>query len=70
MNELLKDSAKKILKELLLQCSHAEQLMFKRMYCSNHLEYSIDQAINQMDANRMDMALNQVQRTVNKNNKK
>lgn len=70
MNELLKDSAKKILKELLLQCSHAEQDMFKRMYCPTHLEYTIDQAINQMDANRMDMAINQVQRTVNKNNKK
>jgi len=67
MNELLKDSAKKILKNLLMECSHAQQEMFKRMYCHDHLEYTIEQAIHQMDAERIDMAVNQVQRTIKKN---
>jgi len=50
-----------------MECSHAQQEMFKRMYCHDHLEYTIEQAIHQMDAERIDMAVNQVQRTIKKN---
>jgi hypothetical protein len=67
MNETLKNSAKTILKELLAQCTEPQQLMFKRMYCHENLNASIDEAVDQMDESKMDHAISQCERTVAKN---
>jgi len=66
----LKYSPKRHLKELLLECTHEQQLMFKRMFCTKHLEYNLDQALNQMDTESIDMALNQCKRIVKSNKEK
>jgi hypothetical protein len=65
-----KDTAKVTLKELLLECTHAQQTMFKKMFCHEHLDYNIDQAINQMNSNSIDMAINQCKRTIKANKEK
>lgn len=66
-NETIKKFAKELLKDLLDECTEAQQLIFKRMYCDKNLEYSINDAVDQMDDDKIDWALTQVERTVEKN---
>jgi len=70
-NKTLIAAAKKILKELLPQCTPEEQLMFKRMYCHTNLQASPEEAIEQMNPEKMDWAITQVEQTLekHKNNK-
>ena len=67
MNETIKKFAKDRLKELLKSCTEGQQIMFKRMYCHQYLKMSIDEAVEQMDDDKIDHALTQVERTVEKN---
>ncbi len=67
MNETLKSSAKDILKDLLSQCNEKQQLMFKRMYSHGDLTLPINEAVDQMDENKIDHAITQCERTVSKN---
>lgn len=67
MNETLKNIAKKILKDLLSQCTDGQQLMFKRMYCHKNLDLPINEAVDQMSDDKIDWAITQVERTVEKN---
>ncbi len=67
MNELLRKESKRILKELLSECTEGQQLIFMRMYSSRNLELSISDAVDQMDDNELDFTISQVERTVEKN---
>lgn len=68
MNKTLADSGKKILKDLLSKCTESEQLMFKRMYCHENLDYSIEMAVEQMDEDKISNAITQCERTLDKKN--
>lgn len=67
MNTTIKNIVKKILKELLIECTDEQQLIFKRMYSHKNLELSINEAVDQMADNEIDWAMTQVERTVEKN---
>jgi hypothetical protein len=68
-NETIKNVAKEMLKELLSECTDGQQLMFKRMYCHKNLELPISEAVDQMAEDKIDWAMTQVERTVEKNRK-
>lgn len=67
MNETLNNTAKQMLKDLLAQCTEKQQMMFKRMYCHKNLELPINDAVDQMDDNKVDWAFTQTERTIEKN---
>ena len=67
-NETIKNVAKEMLKELLAKCTEGQQLIFKRMYCHKNLELPINEAVDQMADDKIDWAMTQVERTVEKNN--
>jgi len=68
-NETLKNAAKDILKNLLSKCTEPQQMLFKRMYSHNNLELPINDVVDQMDSDKMDWAISQCERTVEKNKK-
>ena len=67
MNETLKNTAKEMLKNLLAQCTEPQQLMFKRMYCHENLDLPINEAVDQMEDDKIDWAITQCEKTVLKN---
>ena len=67
MNETLKTAAKDILKNLLSECTEGQQMMFKRMYSHKNLELSINEAVDKMDESKLNWAITQCERTVEKN---
>ena len=67
MNQTLANSGKEILKGLLVQCSEAQQLMFKRMYCHKNLELPINDAVDQMADDKISFAITQCEKTVENN---
>ena len=67
MNENLKNLAKEMLKKLLAECTDDQHLLFKRMYCHKNLELPINEAVDQMADDKIDWAITQVERTVEKN---
>ena len=69
MNETLKNTAKEILKNLLSQCTDGQKHMFKRMYSHKNLELPINDAVDQMADDKIDCAIGQCERTVEKNNR-
>jgi len=70
MNETLKNTAKEMLKDLLAQCTEPQQFMFKRMYSHNNLELPINEAVDQMEDDKIDWAITQCESTVLKNKQK
>ncbi len=69
MNDQLQNHARDTLKEGLTQCSEGQQLLFKRMYAHGNLDMSINEVVDNMAADRLDWAMQQVQRTLVKANK-
>lgn len=67
MNELIRKESKRILKELLSECTEGQKLIFKRMYSSRNLELSINDVVDQMNDKKLDLAIPQVEKTVEKN---
>lgn len=65
-NETLKIAAKNILKNLLSQCTEGQQMLFKRMYSHNNLDLPINDVVDNMDSDKMDWAITQCERTLNK----
>ena len=59
-------AGRRLLKDLLPQCNAGEQLMFKRMYSPNLLHFTIDQIVDQMDPEKIENAISQVERTLDK----
>lgn len=76
-NPLLVDAGRKILKDLLSQCSEPQQRMFKLMYGRDNGKRSVEEAelmpinevVDLMENAKIDNAISQCQRTVEKNNK-
>lgn len=67
MNQQLQNYARQQLKEDLTQCTEAQQLLFKRMYSHDDLERSIDEVVNNIPEDKLDRAMDQVERTLEKN---
>ena len=63
MNDTLQHYVRTQLKETLAQCTDAQQLMFKRMYSHHDLEKPIDQVVDAMPEDKLDWAMQQVERT-------
>lgn len=66
-NETLITAGKNILKKLLSECTEEQQLMFKRMYSNNNLQLPINEVVDGMDTSKIDWAISQCERTVEKN---
>lgn len=74
-NKTLINAGKDILKNLLIDCTENQQKVFKLMYARNGGKRSIDDAVkmdindvvNEMDSNRIDWAISQCEKTVEKN---
>lgn len=67
MNNELQEFARNRLKEGLKKCTEAQQQLFKRMYCPHDLERPVDAVVDGMPADKLDWAMDQVRRTVEKN---
>lgn len=68
MNEQLQKYAQDTLRDGLSKCTSAEQLIFKRMYSPNSLELSINEVIDNMEPEKLDWAMQQIQNTLDKKN--
>lgn len=68
MNKTIETQTRKYLKELLEQCTEGQQLMFKRMYSHKDLEKDINQVVDDMPESKLDHAVTQCERSVEKNN--
>jgi hypothetical protein len=66
-NETLIKAAKTILKDLLAKCTEEQHLMFKRMYSNYYLDLPINDAVDQMDVDKIDWAITQVEHTIEMN---
>jgi ABC-type uncharacterized transport system fused permease/ATPase subunit len=66
MNEQLQQYARDQLKQGLAQCSEQQQLMFKRMYYHKDLTLPINEVVDKMPVDKLDWAMQQVQRTLDK----
>ena len=66
MNKQLEKYARDTLKTGLSLCTDAQQLFFKRMYSYKNLEFSINEVVDTMDSDKLDWAMSQVQRTLDK----
>ena len=66
-NESLKSYARAYLKSLLSECTEGQQLMFKRMYSHKDLSRPIDTVVDMMEDDKLDWAVSQCERTVEKN---
>jgi hypothetical protein len=66
MNKTLSQYARQQLKEGLAKCSEKQQDLFKRMYSHQHLDWSIEQCVDAMPDDKLDWAMQQVERTLAK----
>lgn len=66
MNEQLEQFAREQLKTGLAQVPENMQMMFKRMYSHENLEANINDVVDIMAADKLDWAMQQVQRSINK----
>lgn len=66
MNISLENFARNELRKGLAQCTEAEQLLFKRMYANGNLEMGINKVIDSMPEDKLDWAMQQVERTLAK----
>ena len=66
MNTQLQDFARQQLKDGLAQCDYKQQLIFRMMYAHKALGVDIDTVVDRMPAEKLDWAMQQVERTLNK----
>ena len=66
MNEQLQNFARTELKNGLARLPESHHLMFKRMYSHKNLEASINDVVNAMPEDKLDWAMQQVQRSIDK----
>lgn len=66
MNDTLENFARNELKKGLAHCTEAEQLLFKRMYANGNLEMEINGLVDTMPEDKLDWAMQQVERTLAK----
>lgn len=66
MNQKVKKLYKDILKDLLSQCTEAEQMVFKRMYSHKNLELDINTVVDNMEESKYEWAIIQCEQTIAK----
>lgn len=66
-NETIILFTKNTLKDLLSECDEKQQHIFKRMYSHNDLDAEIDDIVDRIPNDKLDWALSQVERTIEKN---
>jgi hypothetical protein len=67
MNKQLEAYARKMLKEGLAQCTKDQQILFKRMYAGppgTNLGIDINMVVDEMEVDKLDWAMQQVQKTL------
>ena len=64
MNNQMQEFARKTLLDGLNQLTETNHLLFKRMYSHNDLEVSIESIVASMPEEKLDWAMQQVQRTL------
>ena len=65
MNSELQAYAREILKKDLKECTEDQQHLFKRMYSHKNLNLPIDEVVDNMESHKLDLAMQQVKRTIN-----
>lgn len=70
MNKTLEKKAREILKDLLDECEPTQQNMFKRMYFKNKLDLTTSELSQGIDVEKIDFAITQCERTIEKNKTK
>ena len=68
MNNILQNYARAQLKEMLARCTKDMQMLFKRMYSHKDLTLDIDTVVNNMPEEKLDWAMQQCERTLEKFN--
>jgi len=66
MNNQLQEFARKDLKDGLALLPESNQTLFKRMYSPENLDADIDTAVDNMPEEKLDWAMQQVQRSLDK----
>ena len=66
MNEALEKYARDTLKEGLSKCTEEELILFKRMYAPLVSGANINDVVDKMEVDKLDWAMQQVQRTLDK----
>lgn len=66
MNNALQEYARNYLKTRLNACTDGEVLVFKRMYSHENLDKDINLVVDDMPEDKLDWAMEQVRRTVEK----
>lgn len=66
MNSQLSGFARQTLKEGLKKCTQEQQLFFKRMYSHKDLDKDISEVVDQIPDEKLDWAMQQIQRTLDK----
>lgn len=66
MNKQLQAFARTELKEGLARLPEKQQLFFKRLYSHQNLEANINDVVNAMPVDKLDWAMQQVQRSLDK----
>jgi len=66
MNNQLQEFARRELKDGLAKLPESNQLRFKRMYSHKDLDKPIDDVVDSMDYDKLDWAMQQVQRSIDK----
>ena len=69
MNKTLESAGRQIIKDLLSECTVDKQMMFKRMYAKGKVHETINMVVDNMDSDRINVAIQQCERTVEKNKK-
>lgn len=64
MNANIQQQTRNYLKELIVQCTEPQQLLFKRMYSHNDLNKDIEAVVQDMESGKLDNAVTQVERTL------
>jgi hypothetical protein len=67
LNKKLSNYARNELLKGLSQCTEAQQHLFKRTYAGGKLELSIEKVVENMDDEKLDWAMVQIDNTINKN---
>ena len=66
MNNLLKETDKNYLKENLAKLPESNQHLFKQMYAKGKMDLDINTVIDNMDEEKIDWAMQQVKKTLEK----
>ncbi len=67
MNKQLQDFARKTILEGLAKCTDGQRHMFKRMYSHDDLNRDTEIIVGGMDDSRLNIAMQQIQRSLDKN---